>query len=383
MTVALPILDPGPQRPAFAQGPRSLDAVKLLRLSLTDRCNLRCVYCMPDDGVTFYDHQDLLTADDIVAVASAARDVGVTHFKLTGGEPTLRKDLLSIVGRLAALSPVDLSMTTNGIKLGQRGGRLARQLKDAGLDRLTISLDSLQPDTFARLTGRRGFTLDQAWAGLDAAVAAGFEKLKLNVVVVGGINDHEVADFAALTEDRPWTVRFIEYMPLGDSALTDHLAVPTPGSDPECEPRGASGGGGEAFTVDNAQIIRRIEAVHGPLLPVSRASEPGVGPAVVYQTAAAAKKTSSGGGGGSGGGRLGFISAMSQPFCETCNRLRLTARGELRACLFDGGEVDLLPTLRRERVDPAALGALMARCVAEKPDTHSPRGNRAMSQLGG
>ncbi|MEM7627364.1 MAG: GTP 3',8-cyclase MoaA [Planctomycetota bacterium] len=364
MSVVLPILDSGPQRPAFARGPRSLDAVKLLRLSLTDRCNLRCVYCMPDDGVSFYDHHDLLSADDIVSVAAAARGVGVTHFKLTGGEPTLRKDLLPIVERLAALSPADLSMTTNGIRLGQHGGRLAHQLRDAGLDRLTISLDSLDPDTFARLTGRRGFTLDQAWAGIDAAVAAGFEALKLNVVVVGGINDHEVADFAALTHDRPWTVRFIEYMPLGDSALTDHAA------------------GAETFTVDNQEIIRRIEAVHGSLLPVERDAEPGVGPAVVFRTGASAGRRQPGAAGG-GGGRLGFISAMSRPFCETCNRLRLTARGELRACLFDGGEVDLLPTLRAERVDPGALRDLMARCVAEKPETHSPRGNRAMSQLGG
>ena len=360
MSVALPILDPGPQRPAFARGPRSLEAVKLLRLSLTDRCNLRCVYCMPDDGVTFYDHQDLLSADDIVAVAAAARDVGVTHFKLTGGEPTLRKDLPSIVERLAALSPEDLSMTTNGLRLGTQGGRLARRLRNAGLDRVTVSLDSLNPDTFARLTGRRGFSLDQAWAGIQAATDAGFEKLKLNVVVVGGINDHEVADFAALTATRPWTVRFIEYMPLGDSALTD-AAVD-----------------GETFTLDNAQIMRRIEAVHGTLVPVTRDAEPGVGPAEVYQTPDAAGQAS--------GGRLGFISAMSRPFCESCNRLRLTARGELRACLFDGGEVDLLPVLRRRHgvhADRSALAALMARCVAEKPDVHSARGNRAMSQLGG
>ena len=177
---------------------------------------------------------------------------------------------------------------------------------------------------------------------------------------MGGINDHEVADFAALTATRPWTVRFIEYMPLGDSALTDVAAE------------------GETFTLDNAQIMRRIEAVHGTLVPVTRAAEPGVGPAEVYQIPDAARQAS--------GGRLGFISAMSRPFCESCNRLRLTARGELRACLFDGGEVDLLPVLRRRHgvhADRSALAALMARCVAEKPDVHSARGNRAMSQLGG
>lgn len=352
MTLALPILDDTVQRPIYAQGPRSLAAVKLLRLSLTDRCNLRCVYCMPDDGVTFYDAHDLLSADDILAVAEAARDAGVTHFKLTGGEPTLRPDLLDIVRRLAALHPVDLSMTTNGLRLGQRGGRLAHKLRDAGLDRLTVSLDSLDAETFARLTGRRGFTLKQAWAGLDAATAASFEKLKLNVVVVGGVNDHEASDFAALTHERRWTVRFIEYMPLGDSALTRSLL------------------GAETYTVDNQQLIRQIENAHGPLRPLNRDTEPGVGPATVFQLPGAV-------------GRVGFISAMSQPFCETCNRLRLTARGELRACLFDGGEVDLLPTLRSASPAHEELIRLMARCVAEKPETHSSRGNRAMSQLGG
>ncbi|MBB6429846.1 GTP 3',8-cyclase MoaA [Algisphaera agarilytica] len=355
MSLALPILDDLPQRPKFAQGPRSLSAVKLLRLSLTDRCNLRCVYCMPDDGVTFYDHADLLSADDIVAVAAAAREAGVTHFKITGGEPTLRKDLVELVRRLAALGPEDLSMTTNGLRLGQRGGQLAHELREAGLDRITVSLDSLDPQTFGKISGDRGFTLEQVWAGINAATQAGFEKLKLNVVVIGGVNDHETPDFAALTLEHPWTVRFIEYMPLGESTLTQSLL------------------GANTFTVDNQQIIQRIEAQHGPLVSVHRDREPGVGPAQVYRLDRP----------GVVPGRLGFISAMSQPFCETCNRLRLTARGELRACLFDGGEVDLLPTLRSNDDPQPDLIQLMARCVAEKPETHSPRGNRAMSQLGG
>ncbi|MEM1108204.1 MAG: GTP 3',8-cyclase MoaA [Planctomycetota bacterium] len=354
MSLALPILNESPQRPTFARGPRSLSSVKLLRISLTDRCNLRCVYCMPDDGVTFYDREDVLSADDIVAVAAAARDAGVTHFKLTGGEPTLRKDLVDIVRRLKALDPLDLSMTTNGLRLGQQRGRLAHELHDAGLDRLTVSLDSLDAETFSRISGRRGFTLDQLWAGLDAAAAAGLGRLKLNFVVIGGVNDHEAPDFAALTVDRPWTVRFIEYMPLGDSALTRSLV------------------GADTHTVDNEQIIAGIEDVHGPLVPIDRDGEPGVGPAQVYRLTRPGAR-----------GKVGFISAMSQPFCETCNRLRLTARGELRACLFDGGEVDLLPTLRASPEPRRELIALMARCVAEKPETHSARGNRAMSQLGG
>lgn len=355
MTVPLPILDAGPQRPVFANGPRSLAAVKLLRISLTDRCNLRCLYCMPDEGVGFASTKDVLSADQVVAVASAARAAGVTHFKLTGGEPTLRPDLENIVRRLAALQPIELSMTTNGLKLGR--GSLARRLADAGLDRVTVSLDALDEPTFARVSGGRGggrgWSLADVWRGIEAAEAAGLGRLKLNVVVIGGINDDQVGGFAALTRTRGWTVRFIEYMPLGDSHLT--------------------GRGAEAFTVDNAAVRAVIAAEHGPLEPLNRDDEPGVGPAQLYRLT-----------GGPAAGRLGFISAMSQPFCETCNRLRLTATGELRACLFDGGEVDMMPALNATGgPDPAALRTLMAACVAQKPEVHSGRGNRAMSQLGG
>jgi cyclic pyranopterin phosphate synthase len=343
-SMALPILENAPQRPAFAQGPRTLSSVKLLRLSVTDRCNLRCVYCMPADGVEFHEKDDLLTPRDFEAVARAAVRVGVTHLKITGGEPTIRRDILEIVSRLAALGPTDLSMTTNGMQMH----RLAAPLRDAGVMRLTVSCDSLRDDRFQRITS--GGRLEQFWRGIDAAMDAGFQKLKVNVVVMAGINDDEVGDFAALTIDRPWTVRFIEYMPLGDSVMT-------------------LGGRPQDHIVDNELVRSRIESRFGPLLPVIRASEPGVGPARVFRIEGAA-------------GRLGFISAMSRPFCETCNRLRLTAMGELRSCLFDGGEVSVLPALR-PITDERAIIDLMARCVALKPDVHSSRGNRAMSQLGG
>lgn len=351
MSLALPILDPGPQRPSYAQGPRDLSAVKLLRLSITDRCNLRCVYCMPEDGVTFYDRKDLLTASQILAVARAARAIGVSHFKVTGGEPTVRGDLIEIIRGLKALDPHDLSMTTNGVLLP----KLAKPLKRAGLDRLTLSWDSLRPDSFDRITGTRGYSLDDLMRGIEAAEDAGFTRLKFNVVVVGGINDDEVADFARLTLAKPWTIRFIEYMPLGESKLlADGLDT------------------AKLYTVDNTAVFDRIEREVGVLTPVDRADEPGVGPANVFRLPGAR-------------GRVGFISAMSKPFCETCNRLRLTATGLLRACLFDGGEVDALPALRHATTDtdPEPIIDLMARCVAQKPDTHSRRGNRAMSQLGG
>ena len=218
MTTALPILDIQPSRPDYAQGPHSLAAVRLLRLSVTDRCNLRCIYCMPDDGVTFYDRADLLTSAEIIAVAAAAAWVGVDHFKITGGEPTVRSDLLDIIEGIANRTDGDLSMTTNGLMLD----RLAHDLRSAGLQRITVSCDSLQPQRYHHITGGRyGHDgLSKMWCGIDTAVAAGFEKIKINVVVMAGINDDEAADFAQLTMDRPWTVRFIEYMPLGRSELS-------------------------------------------------------------------------------------------------------------------------------------------------------------------
>ncbi|HAI13517.1 MAG TPA: GTP 3',8-cyclase MoaA [Phycisphaerales bacterium] len=359
MPIALPVISSGPVRPNFAQGPRSLSALRLLRLSVTDRCNLRCMYCMPQDGLAFAPKSDSLAPSEIIAVAKAAMNIGVSHLKLTGGEPTIRHDLLDIVRGLAALKPHDLSMTTNGLSLH----RQAAQLRDAGVDRLTISWDSMQPQRLARITGSafatdppnlqydRGMKiLDQLQAGIDAAIAAGFEKLKINTVVIGNVNDDEVADFARLTIENNWTVRFIEYMPLGESQLTGNYDQ-TPS------------------TVDNALVIERIQNVFGQLESVDRQSEAGVGPAQLYSLHHAA-------------GRLGFISAMSQPFCETCNRLRMTAKGELRACLFDGGEVDVIPALR-PKVDPKKLIELMEQCVVEKPETHSMHGNRQMSQLGG
>ena len=348
--MALPTLDTGPQRPSYARGPRDLGAVKLLRLSVTDRCNLRCVYCMPEDGVSFYDRKDLLSIDQIIAAAAAARSIGVNHFKVTGGEPTVRGDLVPIIDRLKALDTDDLSMTTNGVLLPG----LAADLRRAGLDRLTISWDSMRPDVFSQITGGR-YILDDLQRGIDAAISAGYTRLKINVVVIGGINEQEVADFARLTLDRPWTVRFIEYMPLGESTLLAN------GMDTA-----------KLFTVDNARVVARIERELGVLTPVKRSGEPGVGPADIYALPGAI-------------GRVGFISAMSKPFCETCNRLRLTATGQLRACLFDGGEVDALPALQSLMPgdDPQPIIDLMAKCVAQKPNTHSGRGNRAMSQLGG
>lgn len=287
--------------------------------------------------------KDLLTPADLEAVAQAALRIGVSHLKITGGEPTIRPDIVEITSRLKSLNPRDLSMTTNGIRLAE----LAEPLRRAGLDRMTISCDSLRADRYAEIT--HGGNIEDFLDGLRAAEEAGFSRVKINVVVMRGINDDEVVDFAALSKDRDWTIRFIEYMPLGDSVLVR--------DDPESR------------ILDNEIVRQRIAEVHGPMEPVDRRFEAGVGPASVFRLQGAS-------------GRLGFISAMSRPFCEKCNRLRLTAIGELRSCLFDGGEVNLLPALRPV-ADPDRLADLFASCVVMKPEVHSAHGNRAMSQLGG
>ncbi len=344
--ISLPILNTETQRPTYATGPRSLSSVKLLRISVTDRCNLRCVYCMPDDGVDWLtsNKKDLLSADDIEAVARTAASIGTTHLKLTGGEPTIRPDIIEIVSRLNNIQGItDLSLTTNAIFLD----KLAVPLQAAGVHRLTLSCDSLKTDRFAQIT--HGGKLAEFWRGVEAAEKANFHKIKLNVVVMAGVNDDEVVDFAKLALDRAWTIRFIEFMPLGESVLAD------------LNP--------DHIILDNNIIKQRISAELGELTPVNPGTEMGIGPAQVYTFPNAA-------------GRIGFISAMSKPFCETCNRLRLTSLGELRSCLFDGGEVDLIPALH-PKPDQNQLIQLFEKCVIMKPEEHAFRGNRAMSQIGG
>lgn len=300
---------------------------------------------MPDEGVDWMaPNSQLLSADEFAAVAKVARDIGIDHVKLTGGEPTLRSDIVEIVGRMKSLGFADVSLTTNATLLD----RLAAPLREAGLDRLTVSCDSLRKDRYRAITN--GGDLCRFQAGLRAALDAGFEKLKFNVVVIKGTNDDEVVDFAELALSHDWTIRFIEFMPLGDSVYADR----------------ADDGN---VTLANEIVQRRIADRLGRLEPIEKRTEKGVGPAELFTFPGAV-------------GRLGFISAMSQPFCETCNRLRLTAIGELRSCLFDGGEVDLLPAIR-PAVDEARLRDLFEQCVVQKPEVHSGRGNRAMSQLGG
>ncbi len=291
---------------------------------------------MPADGVPWLGPEQILTFEEITEVVRAAVDVhGISRFKLTGGEPTVRRGLLDLVRMLRRIRGIeDLSLTTNG----QRLLDLAGPLRKAGLDRITVSLDSLRPDRFTKIT--RTGDLAAVLRGLDRAEDVGFAGLKVNCVTMRGINDDELVEFARLTLRRRLTVRFIEYMPLGDAALMDAPLDRQPVAVSEVGPAGgcsAADRGADAF-LGEAEVRQRIEAELGPLVPVDRGSEPGVGPAKVYRLSD-----------GAAVGRIGFISAMSEPFCATCNRLRLTADGTLRSCLFEGGEVPIRDLIRQTR----------------------------------
>lgn len=316
----------------------------MLRVSVTDRCHLRCRYCMPQEGVTFLPPSALLSPEEIERVVRTAASLGVTHVKVTGGEPTMRRELVEIVRRIRSIGGLECSMTTNGIRLPAIAGRL----REAGLDRTTVSLDSLRPARYEAITG--GGRLDLALRGLDAAIEC-FDGVKVNVVVIRGVNDDEIGDFARLAVDRDLTVRFIEFMPLGRSDLLE-VGVEDP-------------------FVDAGVIEAAVVEAIGPLSAWTRGDEPGVGPAEVFAPVG-------------GAGRIGFIHAMSRPFCDRCNRLRLDAVGRLRSCLFDGGEVDLMPLLRRDPpCDESDWRHAFAACTALKPVSHGPRGDRSMSSIGG
>jgi cyclic pyranopterin phosphate synthase len=279
--------------------------IDYLRISLTDRCNLRCTYCMPLEADTFLAEPGLLTASEIATVVRAAVSLGFRKFRLTGGEPTLRPDLVEIVGRIARTPGVaDLALTTNGTLLD----RLAAPLAEAGLRRVNVHLDSLDARRLARTM--RSARLDRILDGIAAAEAAGLGPMKLNSVVDRDENEADVVPLAALTLERPWHVRFVELMPVGDG---------------ECA-RFAR----ERF-VSNAVTLSRIDEALGPLEPVPGALSD---EARCYRLERAA-------------GIVGFISPVTEPYCGSCNRMRLTADGRLRLCLLGDAEVDLRDVLRR------------------------------------
>ena len=323
----LPVL-----RDAFAR------TVSYLRVSLTDRCNYRCVYCMPEEGVELVPKADVLTFEEIERIVRVMMRFGVRRVRLTGGEPTVRKDLVELVARLAALGLDDLAMTTNGERLLE----LAQMLRRAGLSRLNVSVDTLDAAKFAAIT-RRG-RLDRVLAGIEAARDAGFAGTKINAVVMGGINDDDVVPLCAWAWRNQLTPRFIEFMPMSDGALF------------------ASYTGGRFVSAE--QIRARIVAAFGALAPINKDDEGGgiigVGPAR-YQRVAAGKHS---------GARVGIISAVTEPFCETCNRVRLSATGKLHTCLALDEDSDLRSPLRGGCTDEErAQKVLLA--VSSKKEGHT------------
>ncbi len=314
-----------------------------LRVSLTDACNLRCIYCMPED-IVFRPPATLLQDDEILTLVRVAASLGVDKIRLTGGEPTVRRGVVDLVRNIKAIPGIKtVAMTTNGIKLAE----LARPLAEAGLSAVNISVDSLDPEKFRRIT-RRG-NLNDVWRGIEAVAAAGLTPIKLNCVVTRGFNDEDVVDLARLTLDHPWEVRFIELMPFGGTAGFQQEQI-----------------------VPSAETRRRIEAALGPLTPVP--GHNGHDPARPYRLAGAR-------------GIVGFISSVTEPFCEGCTRLRLTADGKLRLCLLRDDEVDLLAPLRAG-ADFETMRQIFAEAAYRKPWGHRLEQNeiarsREMSQIGG
>ena len=318
-----------------------------LRISVTDRCNFRCTYCMPAEGMQWLPRSEVLTFEEIERLAALmVTRFGIDSIRLTGGEPLLRAHLPVLVAKLAALrtpegSPVDLALTTNGSTLSHA----AHELRDAGLRRINISLDSLRRDRFLEMTRRD--ELDRVLAGIEAAVLAGFDPVKVNCVVNRGVNHDEIVDFARFGRERGVEIRFIEFMPLD-----------------------ADGSWRAEMVVSQSEIVEAIDAVF-PLV----AGERGHDPAELFVYA-------------DGGGSVGVIASVTQPFCATCDRVRLSAEGNLRNCLFALEEFDLRGAMRRGAADDE-LETIVRRCVAAKWAGHGIgtvnfiRPAKSMSQIGG
>jgi GTP 3',8-cyclase len=339
-----------------------MNQVDYLRISLIDRCNFRCQYCMPEGAELDYIlKQQLLTNEELLTlIEEVFIPVGFTRFRLTGGEPLLRPRVVELVREIAYLPQTqDLSMTTNGFLLAP----LAQNLYNAGLRRVNISLDSLDPDTFEQIIGNRGRSPQGArrsapsrwqnvWEGIQEAYRVGFDPLKLNVVVIPGVNDHEVLDLAALTIDKQWHVRFIEFMPIGNSQLF-----------------------GDRGWVSSEELRQCIRDRWG----LTESQVCGNGPADVFQIPGAK-------------GTLGFISQMSECFCDRCNRMRLSADGWLRPCLLnETSQIDLKTSLRAG-VSTAQLRDQVRHLLALKPEINFKQRyagtttgvyTRTMSQIGG
>ncbi|MHB9132453.1 MAG: GTP 3',8-cyclase MoaA [Armatimonadota bacterium] len=313
-----------------------------LRVAVTDRCNLRCGYCMPPEGIAWRQREEILRLEEIYRLARIFAELGITKIRLTGGEPTLRRDIEWLIKHLVAIPGIDtVALTTNGVLLGEK----AAEYKACGLHAINVSLDTLQPERFIRITGSDRHR--EVMAGIEAALAAGFTPLKLNVVVMGGINDDEVLDFVEFALDKPVNVRFIEYMPFRGN------------------------GWQQAKFISYREMLDTITARY-PLTPV-----PADASAVAKDYRIDA-----------GRGTVSFITPVSAHFCDSCTRLRLTADGSVKTCLFHPAEINLRDLLRDGTPDVLIAGAIRD-AVVGKPLAHpsveelEASNSRCMSQIGG
>lgn len=333
-----------PQQPSTSQlVDRYRRHLNYLRISITDRCNLRCLYCKPDGIIPKLSHREILTYEEILRLVRIAVDLGITKVRITGGEPLVRKGVCEFLTDLTRIDGlVDVSMTTNGVLLEKYLDRI----KAAGVHRLNISLDTLKPEKYDQITGRD--TFDRVWSAIHRARELGFAPIKINVVALKGYNDDELIDMARLSIAHPFHVRFIEYMPIGMAQMrrADYLRTP-----------------------DIKQILSGL----GRLLPVEKDTHDG--PAERFRFADAA-------------GEVGFISAMSHHFCDSCNRLRLSASGQLRSCLMSDAQQDLRQLLRQRCSDEDLIRVFLT-SVRNKParhhltDSKKNHVNSQMSSIGG
>jgi cyclic pyranopterin phosphate synthase len=296
-----------------------------LRISITDRCNLKCIYCVPRDLIPRLSHDEILTYEEILKVVRVGVKLGISKIRVTGGEPLVRKGVYEFLAKLSRISGLtDLSLTTNAVALKDN----LQRIKSAGIKRINVSLDTIKPEKFAKITGMDLF--DQVWQGIEGALEMGFHPIKINVVALNGVNDEELIDMAQLSFDYPFHVRFIEYMPIGQSQMGNGPLLLAP------------------------EIKKRI-SVLGHLIPVRNSANDG--PAQRYRFDGAA-------------GEIGFIHAMSHHFCDRCNRLRLTARGQLRPCLLSDHHEDVRDPLRDGCSDDQ-LAEIFFKTVRHKPSDHN------------
>lgn len=322
--------------------------INYLRVSITDRCNLRCIYCRPKEGISLQGHDDILRYEEMLRVISLAVKLGLVKVRLTGGEPLIRRGFVDFIAELKAIDGLkDISLTTNGILLEP----FARSIYDAGIRRINISLDSLNRDKYRQMT--RGGNLDDVLRGIARAEEIGFSPIKINTVAIRGFNDDEALDFAALADEKPFQVRFIELMPVGKTGIDS-------GND----------------YIPASQLIERISRRY-ELVPLKEKKNKSDGPAKIFKIEG-------------GRGEIGFINPVSDHFCKTCNRMRLTADGKLRVCLLNDEEVDVKQALR-DHCSDTELEHLIWKAVLLKPEQHDmictenslKKCSRNMSEIGG